>query len=272
VTQPTARRVMRCVVALAAVVVVGLGPALPTAAVDGSASTPSTASAAQGSSSVMIMDDTYQPASLTVTVGDTVTWTNHDQARHHVAGASGPEALQAPVLSQGQSWSHTFGAAGSYSYFCSVHPDMAASLTVNPAPTPTTEAGTSGDDASSPDEVASAPTGTTVSTNLPPMAVAGVVLAIALGTTLALVGGGTAGAVAPAAAGAGGSGANSHSDRRSSGATEADDTAVMPAAIDGGGATGTVEPDETEIEEAPVTATDALAQLAEPDTRTTELE
>jgi hypothetical protein len=127
-----------------------------------------------------------------VTVGDTVTWTNHDMARHNVTGTSGPEALQAPVLAEGQSWSHAFGTAGSYSYSCGVHPGMVASLTVNPAPAPTTEAGTSGDDASSPDELATGTTGTTEpTTDLPPLAVAGVVVAIVLGTTLALLGPGT---------------------------------------------------------------------------------
>lgn len=171
-TQPTVRRILKCVIALAGVVVVGLGPALPTVAVEDSAS--SAAAAPQGSSSVMIMDDKYHPASLEVTVGDTVTWTNQTQAQHGVAGTSGPEALQAPLLSQGQSWSHAFGTAGSYSYLCSVHPDMVASITVNPS-----------------DELATAPADTTEpTTGLPPLAVAGVVVAIVLGTTLALFGSG----------------------------------------------------------------------------------
>jgi plastocyanin len=166
-TQPTARS-LKCLAALAAVVVVGFGPNLAAAAAEDSGSAPPVP---QASPSVMIVEHRYEPASLTVIAGDTVTWTNQDQAQHVIAGTSGPEALQAPSLSQGQSWSHTFGTPGSYSYTCDVHPDMVASLTVNPAPTATM--GTTG------------PT-----TDLPPLAVAGVVVVIVLGTTLALFGAG----------------------------------------------------------------------------------
>jgi hypothetical protein len=44
-----------------------------------------------------------------------------------------PATFHSPMLSQGQSWKFTFTTAGSYSYVCSVHPDMTASITVRPA-------------------------------------------------------------------------------------------------------------------------------------------
>ncbi|ANN15082.1 copper-binding protein [Amycolatopsis orientalis] len=86
---------------------------------------------------VMMQDYAYGPASLTVRVGDTVTWMQHDQAPHDVVTTSAPVAFRSPQLSAGQSWSHTFTKPGTYSYYCSVHPDMRASVTVLAAETPT---------------------------------------------------------------------------------------------------------------------------------------
>jgi plastocyanin len=87
--------------------------------------------------SVVIKQFAYSPASLSVDVGDTVTWTNQDSVGHDVTVAQGPASFHSPLLAKGQSWSHTFTTAGSYSYICSVHPDMKASVTVHPAATPT---------------------------------------------------------------------------------------------------------------------------------------
>jgi plastocyanin len=80
----------------------------------------------------------FTPSPLTVHVGDTVTWTNQDTAPHDVTSTAGPQALQSPTLHTGESWHYTFTAAGTYSYICSIHPDMTASLTVvAPAAPPT---------------------------------------------------------------------------------------------------------------------------------------
>ncbi|GAB2975597.1 cupredoxin domain-containing protein [Nocardioides montaniterrae] len=78
----------------------------------------------------------FSPSALTVDVGDTVTWTNHDPAPHDVTVTSGPQTVHSPMLSRGQSWTFTFQRPGTYSYICSVHPDMRASVTVAAAPAP----------------------------------------------------------------------------------------------------------------------------------------
>src|SRR5690242_11440144 len=72
----------------------------------------------------------YMPTTLGVTVGDTVTWVNEDDAPHTVTGTAGPEHLDSPSMGKGDSWSYTFGAPGTYSYYCVVHPDMRATITV----------------------------------------------------------------------------------------------------------------------------------------------
>ncbi|MHC3467390.1 cupredoxin domain-containing protein [Streptomyces sp. 7R007] len=88
----------------------------------------------------------FSPRSLTVTAGDTVTWTNQDQAPHDVKTTSGPESLHSPMLDKGGSWSHTFTTPGTYSYVCTVHPGMTAQLVVKAAPVPTPTAHPTGHD------------------------------------------------------------------------------------------------------------------------------
>ncbi|MFI6098442.1 cupredoxin family copper-binding protein [Lentzea sp. NPDC051213] len=90
----------------------------------------STASAAE-THQIPIARYTYMPASMTVRVGDVVTWTNQDEASHDVAGGT----FRSPMLAQGQSWSFTFTQPGTFDYICSVHPDMRARIVVLPQET-----------------------------------------------------------------------------------------------------------------------------------------
>jgi amicyanin len=96
--------------------------------------------AAAASYSVQIANYAYSPSSITVNVGDTVTWTNDDTAPHTVTTSSGPQSLSSPDLSKGQSWSFTFTAPGTYSYYCAVHPYMRAQVIVRAASVATTHA------------------------------------------------------------------------------------------------------------------------------------
>jgi plastocyanin len=91
--------------------------------------------AAAATQQVMMQGYAFSPAALTVHSGDTVTWTQHDTAPHNVVTTSAPVALHSPELSQGQTWSYTFSTPGTYSYYCTVHPDMRATVTVLAAPT-----------------------------------------------------------------------------------------------------------------------------------------
>ncbi|WP_307840910.1 cupredoxin family copper-binding protein [Streptomyces sp. GESEQ-4] len=84
----------------------------------------------------------FVPARLTVPAGSTVTWTNQDTAPHDVKTTSGPVSIHSPMLDKGESWSFTFGTAGSYGYYCTVHPDMTAGITVRAAAPATSAAPT----------------------------------------------------------------------------------------------------------------------------------
>jgi plastocyanin len=87
------------------------------------------------SQAVTMAQYAFAPASLTVHVGDSITWTNHDQAPHDVTTTAGPVAVHSPMLTTGQSWTYTFTQPGAYAYLCSIHPDMKAAITVLAAPT-----------------------------------------------------------------------------------------------------------------------------------------
>ncbi len=91
----------------------------------------------QQATNVEMMGYAFQPATLTISTGDTVTWTNHDTAPHNVVVTDGPEKFTSPTLQKGQTYSYTFTKPGTYSYYCSIHPDMKASVTVSGTTTTT---------------------------------------------------------------------------------------------------------------------------------------
>jgi plastocyanin len=82
----------------------------------------------QTGSAVTVQNFAYSPATLTVKVGDKVTWTNQDSAGHSATADDG--SFDTGVLEQGQSGSITFSKAGTYVYHCSVHPNMKATVIV----------------------------------------------------------------------------------------------------------------------------------------------
>jgi plastocyanin len=90
---------------------------------------PSPAPPASGGTAVEIKGNAYAPPSLTVPLGSTVTWTNADEAPHTVTSASGSE-LKSPTLQKGGTFSHMFHSAGTFAYYCAVHPDMKGTVTV----------------------------------------------------------------------------------------------------------------------------------------------
>ena len=81
-------------------------------------------------SQVMIDNFSFSPAQLTIAVGTRVTWTNRDDIPHTVTDAATPRAVRSPPLDTGESFAFTFDRPGTYSYFCSLHPHMQGSVTV----------------------------------------------------------------------------------------------------------------------------------------------
>ena len=70
---------------------------------------------------------TFTPQELTLKVGDSVTWTNHDDIPHTIVSAG---KFRSKALDTDNTFSFTFTAAGDYNYFCSLHPHMTGMIKV----------------------------------------------------------------------------------------------------------------------------------------------
>jgi nitrite reductase (NO-forming) len=75
----------------------------------------------------------YVPQTITIMLGtnNTVTWVNNDDAAHTVTATDG--SFNSGNLDAGQSWTHTFTTAGTYTYFCAYHPWMKGTVIVKAA-------------------------------------------------------------------------------------------------------------------------------------------
>lgn len=96
---------------------------------------------------IRVANIAYSPASLDISVGDTVTWTSEDEGVRHTVTSGRPAGETVPGVSEGEAakpdgtfdgalddagatFTFTFDAAGSYAYFCDVHPSMTAEINV----------------------------------------------------------------------------------------------------------------------------------------------
>ena len=87
---------------------------------------------ATGGATVTMQNITFQPASLTQKVGDTVTWTNEESVGHDVTADDGSFKSGPPGgMKQGDKFEHTFDKAGSFAYKCTVHPNMTGTVEVS---------------------------------------------------------------------------------------------------------------------------------------------
>ena len=79
-------------------------------------------------------DGCFIPSPVTIPMGGTVTWENNDTAAHTATGGSATEGpsgvFDSSLIMAGSSFSHTFDAAGTFDYFCMVHPWMAGTVIV----------------------------------------------------------------------------------------------------------------------------------------------
>ncbi len=79
---------------------------------------------------VKIDNFSFGPVMLTVPAGTTVTWTNRDDIPHTVVSTDDPKTFKSKVLDTDEKFSLTFSKAGTYPYFCSIHPKMTGKVIV----------------------------------------------------------------------------------------------------------------------------------------------
>jgi len=78
---------------------------------------------------VSIANNAFQPSTLTIELGTTVTWTNNQSTAHNVIFAD----FSSPLLEEGETYSLKFDKAGTYTYKCGIHPSMTGKIIVKPA-------------------------------------------------------------------------------------------------------------------------------------------
>jgi plastocyanin len=112
----------RFAVSRALVVAILLGPVVGAMLAFGSV-------AAQDPTNVVTIDNfAFTPPELTVAVGTTVKWVNHDDIPHLVVDKD--KAFRSKALDTDDSFSYTFASAGTFDYFCGLHPHMVGKVIV----------------------------------------------------------------------------------------------------------------------------------------------
>ena len=81
-----------------------------------------------GKPEVAIDNFSFAPGTVTVPAGTAVRWVNHDDVPHTVV--SEDKTFRSKALDTDESFTYTFAKAGTYSYFCSLHPRMTAKVVV----------------------------------------------------------------------------------------------------------------------------------------------
>jgi plastocyanin len=113
------------------VYVAALAIAIPMAVALALIATPSRARSEEAKAQGMeikVDNFTFGPASLTVPVNSTVTWINKDDIPHVIASNDG--LFKSKALDTDNKFSYTFSKAGTYAYYCSIHPKMQGRILV----------------------------------------------------------------------------------------------------------------------------------------------
>jgi len=91
-------------------------------------SSPATPSGGVTAGAVKIKDFAFDPDPVTAKVGQKITWTNEDSVAHNVIADDG--TFKSATMNQGDTYSFTPKKAGTFSYVCTFHAQMKATLTV----------------------------------------------------------------------------------------------------------------------------------------------
>jgi plastocyanin len=87
-----------------------------------------TSAAGGGGAQVVMKGFAFDPASVTIKVGESVTWTNQDPTNHTVTADKGE--FKSSDIANGATFTFKFDTAGTYAYHCSIHPSMTGTVVV----------------------------------------------------------------------------------------------------------------------------------------------
>jgi len=78
---------------------------------------------------VVIKNLSFSPENITAKVGDKIVWKNEDEEEHSVVSSG--ITFESSMLAKGESFEYVLKAPGTYSYFCSLHPQMTGTIVVS---------------------------------------------------------------------------------------------------------------------------------------------
>ncbi len=84
--------------------------------------------ASTSTNTITIDNFSFNAQTLTVPAGTQVTWINRDDVPHKIVSTD--KKISSPVLDTDGRFSYTFTAAGTYEYYCSIHPTMVGKVIV----------------------------------------------------------------------------------------------------------------------------------------------
>jgi amicyanin len=105
-------------------------PVNPNSTAASASTTRSPLSSSDAAYTVTLKNFAFQPSTLTVEKGTTVTWVNDDSVGHTVTSNDG-KFPSSGTLNQGDTYQVQFNAPGSYDYHCAPHPFMTGKINVN---------------------------------------------------------------------------------------------------------------------------------------------
>jgi predicted secreted protein with PEFG-CTERM motif len=129
---------------LALVAIIGVAPAFGQSASD---VTIAEGAGSSASANCVTADDCFSPNPLNVAPGTTVTWTNGDKLSHTITSGkvsddNAGSVFDSGLVKPGKTFQFTFATAGTFDYFCTVHPWMVGQVVVGGAAASTTPATT----------------------------------------------------------------------------------------------------------------------------------
>ncbi len=109
-------------IGLVAIAVLVSGCYQPSPGANTTATQPGGATPSAAGATVDIKNFAFNPVTVTVSTGQTVTWTNMDSVSHTITSTTG--VFNSGPISPGKTFSYTFNSAGTFEYSCTIHPSM----------------------------------------------------------------------------------------------------------------------------------------------------
>jgi plastocyanin len=95
----------------------------------GTGGTGNTPGTTPGANAVFLQGMAFNPSTITVAAGTTITWTNKDAVTHNVT--SNPALFSSGSMGNGATYNFTFANKGTFNYSCTIHPSMTGTVIVN---------------------------------------------------------------------------------------------------------------------------------------------